>query len=71
MAWQAVEKRPRAVFQPRQTQRRAPRGSQNNDLRRYFDVASMRLGSLSENQQAARAARWQYLPVQSVPLFPG
>jgi hypothetical protein len=42
IAQQPVEKRHPVVFQPRQVQSRAPHGSQNNDLRRYFGIASMR-----------------------------
>jgi hypothetical protein len=35
-----------AFFKPRQARSQAPCGSQNNDLRRYFVIASMRCRSL-------------------------
>ena len=40
--WQSVEKCRRGIFQPRQGRSKAPPGSQNNDLRRNFGIASMR-----------------------------
>jgi hypothetical protein len=43
--YQPIEKRHRGVFQPRQARSKAPRGSQNRDLGRGFDVASMRHSS--------------------------
>uniref|UniRef100_UPI0036F1F24E sulfatase-like hydrolase/transferase n=1 Tax=Blastopirellula retiformator TaxID=2527970 RepID=UPI0036F1F24E len=42
-----VEKCHRGIFQPRQAQSVALRGSQNIDLRRYFGIASMRSRSPS------------------------
>ncbi|TWT30631.1 hypothetical protein Enr8_41520 [Blastopirellula retiformator] len=44
-AWLLVEKCHRGIFQPRQAQSIALRGSQNNDLRRYFGIVSLRSSS--------------------------
>ena len=41
LIYQPVEKRHRGVFQRRQARSKAPRGSQNNDLRRHFGITSV------------------------------
>ena len=39
--YQPVEKCLPGIFQPRQVRSKAPHGSQNNDLRRYFVITSL------------------------------
>src|SRR5271168_864142 len=57
--YQLVKKCRPGIFQPRQGQSKAPPGSQNNDIRHYFGIASMRSRSLLNISTGCYAWDWR------------